>query len=142
MKVTFTNVDGSTVEEEYASYSVQSNAKKDVHEIFLSPEVDAPEHRYRLRKVAANVEGTRIGPPTYVSAKFEDGNVYDIGVIGPTPVTVEEAEADGVLTEEEIDGLSHDDLKVELEKRNLEVPSKKSDRIEALKAAVLPKADA
>lgn len=140
MKVKFTSHDGVEVEEDYASYSVQSNAQNDSHEIFLSPEVDAPEHRYRLRKVAVLPEGTRIGPPVYAKAEFEDGAVYDVG----TRVVAEEVaevEADGVLTEEEIDSLSHDALKVELEKRNLEVPTKKSDRVIALKAAIAPKAN-
>jgi hypothetical protein len=141
MKVTFTKHDGTVVEEECESYSVQSNPQNTVHELFLNPEKDAPEHRYRLRKVGPQEDGTRIGAPLYASAEFEDGNKYVVDVIAPVvEVSAEEADADGTLTDEEIEHMNNDTLATELESRGQEVPKLKADRVDALKAArLLPK---
>lgn len=138
--VTFTRKDNSKVEETYDSYSVDSTAANTYHDVVLHNDGEE-DYRDRHRVITAN-DGPGTGAPRYVHAVFEDGR--ELGSTDDTALTEdeqeisdEEANADGVLTAEEIDHLSHEDLKVELEKRSLDVPAKKTDRVAALKAAIV-----
>lgn len=139
--VTFTRKDNSVVEEEYDSYSVDSTAANTYHDVVLHNDGES-DHKDRHRVITAN-DGPVTGAPRYVHAVFEDGR--ELGSTDDTSVTEDEQEipaeaanADGVLTDEEIDKLGHDDLAEALKKRNLAVPKLKSERADALKAAVKP----
>jgi hypothetical protein len=141
MEVKFTRKDGSSVVEEFDEYTVDSTAKNTHHDVVLINHVDGapePDHKNRHR-IVTQVEGQNAGSPRYIRAEFEDGRI--LGSVDDEALTedeqeISEVEADGVLTEEEIDHLSHADLAAELEKRNVEVPKLKEDRVAALKKAV------
>lgn len=129
MKAVFTKASGEVVEENYDSFTVKSSVNGEEHELVLANEGDA-DHKHRLRLVTSK-EGANAGSPRYVKAELEDGHVFSAE---ENVVPLVEAESDGVLTDEEIDALSHDDLATALEKRGVEVPKTKKERAAALRA--------